>query len=87
MDLHLALTIDGTGITVASTDKYGFCHRLPSNIHIAMELSFLKVTGGQYAIFCAGITAGLAIILGGVAGGYLMFTKRMKRNYPLNTGK
>ncbi|GAH24379.1 unnamed protein product [marine sediment metagenome] len=28
------------------------------------------------AIFCAGITAGLAIILGGVAGGYLIFTRR-----------
>ena len=28
------------------------------------------------AIFCAGITAGLAIILGGVAGGYLLFTRR-----------
>ena len=28
------------------------------------------------AIFCAGITAGLAIILGGVAGGYLAFTRR-----------
>ncbi len=28
------------------------------------------------AIFCAGITVGLAIILGGVAGGYLVFSKR-----------
>jgi len=28
------------------------------------------------AIFCAGITAGLAIILGGVAGGYLLVTRR-----------
>ena len=28
------------------------------------------------AIFCAGITASLAIILGGVAGGYLLFTRR-----------
>ncbi|MBA7505859.1 hypothetical protein ES706_04536 [subsurface metagenome] len=28
------------------------------------------------AIFCALATAGLAIILGGVAGGYLMFTRR-----------
>jgi len=28
------------------------------------------------AIFCAGITAGLAIILGGVAGGYLLFSRR-----------
>ncbi len=28
------------------------------------------------AIFCAGITVGLAIILGGVAGGYLVFTRR-----------
>jgi len=27
-------------------------------------------------IFCALATAGLAIILGGVAGGYLMFTRR-----------
>jgi len=28
------------------------------------------------ALFCAGITAGLAVILGGVAGKYLAFTKR-----------
>jgi integral membrane protein (TIGR01906 family) len=28
------------------------------------------------ALFCAAITTGLAIILGGVAGGYLRFTKR-----------
>ena len=28
------------------------------------------------AIFCTGITAGLAIILGGVAGGYLLLTRR-----------
>ena len=28
------------------------------------------------AIFCAGITAGLAIILGGVAGGYLIAKRR-----------
>ena len=28
------------------------------------------------AIFCAAITAGLAVILGGVAGGYLVFTRR-----------
>jgi len=28
------------------------------------------------AILCAGITAGLAVILGGVAGGYLLFTRR-----------
>lgn len=28
------------------------------------------------ALFCAGITAGLAIIFGGVGGGYLLFTKR-----------
>ena len=28
------------------------------------------------AIFCAGITAGLAILLGGMAGGYLLFTRR-----------
>jgi len=27
-------------------------------------------------IFCAGITTGLAVILGGVAGGYLVFTRR-----------
>lgn len=30
------------------------------------------------ALFCAGITAGLAIILGVVAGGYLRFTRRAK---------
>jgi len=28
------------------------------------------------ALFCAGITAGLAIILGGIGGGYLIFTRR-----------
>ena len=28
------------------------------------------------ALFCAGITAGLAVILGGVSGGYLRFTRR-----------
>ncbi len=32
------------------------------------------------AIFCAGLTAGLAIILGGVAGGYLVLRRRTERN-------
>jgi len=31
------------------------------------------------ALFCAGITAGLAVILGGVAGGYLIFNRRTHR--------
>ena len=34
------------------------------------------------AIFCALATAGLAIILGGVAGGYLLFTRRRAASTP-----
>jgi len=41
-------------------------------------LIMLFPQGFQYdvTVFCAGITAGLAIILGGVAGGWLIFSRR-----------
>jgi len=41
-----------------------------------MVLLFPRGFWYDTALLCAGITAGLAVILGGVAGGYLAFTRR-----------
>jgi integral membrane protein (TIGR01906 family) len=43
-----------------------------------LEMLFPEHFYYDATIFCASITAGLAIILGGVGGGYLLLTKRKK---------
>jgi integral membrane protein (TIGR01906 family) len=43
-----------------------------------LEMLFPEHFYYDATIFCAGITAGLAIILGGVGGGYLLLNKRKK---------
>jgi integral membrane protein (TIGR01906 family) len=79
--LALILLVFGLGTLVGFGQLFYWFHLVFfSNIYWSAEGYMLKLFPEEFfrdaALFCAGITAGLAVILGGVGGKYLAFTKR-----------
>ena len=80
LTLVLILLVFGLGMLVGFSQLlYGFHLAFFTNPYWSAEGYMLLLFPEDFlrdaALFCTAITAGLAIILGGLAGGYLLFTR------------